>query len=129
MSTTGKSNRNAFPFGCAAMAHHHSTPPLLVKQRLQQETFDAAEGRDAGEVTKPSRLWILPRPHSASGVWAVPFQLCLKGFRPESLCQSFWRTIQHQHSLSKQTENSSFVYNILNSRSHYRIWQQAAGRE
>lgn len=108
MSTVGKSYEKAFSFGYRAMARYHSTPPLLVKQRLQQETFDITEGRDAREVMKPSHLWILPRPHSAISMWAVPLQLRFKGFRQESLSQFFWGTIQHQHSLSKRTEDSWF---------------------
>lgn len=129
MSTVGKSYEKAFPFGWTAMAHYHSTPPLLVKQRLQQETFDVAEDRDAHEVMKPLHLRILPRPRPAISMWAVPFQLRFKGFRQESLCQFFWGTIQRQHSLSKQTEDSWFVYHILNSCSHYRLWQQAVCRQ
>lgn len=92
MSTIGKSNGKAFPFGCTAMARHHSTTSLLLEQRLQQETFDVAEGRAAREVMKPPLLWIMPRPHSAISMWAVPFQLHFKGFRQESLCQFFWGT-------------------------------------
>lgn len=61
--------------------HHHSTPPLLVKQRLLQDTFNVAEGGDVCEVTKPLHSLTLPSPHSATGMWPAAFPALFSRFQ------------------------------------------------